>query len=176
MKKNILLLQQCLMEIKKNASKIILIFVFICYVVVLFLFVVMKVNYEALAITRECIKMNRASGFWNINLIPFKTLRGYLDSNNSLDFDNFFGNIIPFLPMGFLLGFIFNKSRRRFIKSILVSFLIILTFELIQFFACIGYLDIDDIILNVLSSSLGYLPCLIIIDKINLIQNEMKAQ
>lgn len=164
------------MATKKNVKKIILIFVFICYVIALFLFVVMKINYEALTITRKCIKMNRASGFWNINLIPFKTLRGYLSPNNSLGFDNFFGNIIPFLPMGFLLGFIFNKSRKRFLKSISISFLIILTFELIQFFACIGYCDVDDIILNVLSSSIGYLAYLIIIDRINLIHSELKAQ
>lgn len=78
--------------------------------------------------------------------------------------------------MGFLLGFIFHKSRRCFIKSILVSFLIILTFELIQFFTCIGYFDIDDIILNLLSSSIGFVVYLIIIDKINVIHNEMKAQ
>lgn len=164
------------MKTKKHIIKTVLIFVFICYVVALFLFVVMKINYEAITITRECIKMNRASGFWNINLIPFKTLRGYRNPDSSLGFDNFFGNIIAFLPMGFLLGFILNKSRKRFLKSIIISFLIILAFELIQFFACIGYCDVDDIILNVLSSSLGYLAYLIIIARINLIQNELKSQ
>lgn len=162
------------MQAKNKKIKIFFIVVFVCYIVVLFMFVVLKVNYEALCITKECIKMNRRSGFWNYNMIPFKTLKTYFNSNSSLGIENIVGNIVPFIPMGFILGFILNKHKFR--NIFLISLIIVTIFESIQFIACVGYFDIDDIILNVISSMVGYLIYLCFTRKVNSIVKELKAQ
>ena len=155
-------------------GKIFFSIVFVCYVVVIFMVVVLKVNHEALSITRDCIKMNRASGFWNYNIIPFKTIRTYMNLGSSVGIENLVGNIIPFLPVGFLLRFIFDKSCMK--KTFWVSLFIVIIFESIQFFACIGFFDIDDIILNVLSSVLGCVICAPITKRVKIIMNNFEIQ
>lgn len=69
-------------------------------------------------------------------------------------FSNLLGNIIPFMPLGFFLAPLVGKKYRTF-SVFLLSVLCILVFEIIQFYSCLGCVDVDDLILNVSSSMVG---------------------
>ncbi|WP_277220815.1 VanZ family protein [Peptoniphilus vaginalis] len=96
------------------------------------------------------------SGAWGVNLVPFRTMRNYIKYSGFLHtLINIFGNIIIFIPFGILLPELFPRFR-KLLKilggSIAASFFV----EFIQFF--IGRsVDIDDLILNVFGSLIGYL-------------------
>lgn len=95
------------------------------------------------------------SGAWGVNLVPFRTIRNYVKYSGFLHtMTNIIGNIIIFVPFGILVPEIFPKTRnllRIFAITSITSFFV----EFIQFF--IGRsVDIDDLILNVLGSVIGY--------------------
>ncbi|WP_394626993.1 VanZ family protein [Bacillus cereus] len=95
------------------------------------------------------------------NLIPFKTINSYsstMDIESS--FINIIGNIIPFIPLGFLIPIVF-PSKRKFIKSMIICLIIIITIEVIQYLTYLGSMDIDDVILNQFSCIMGYIIYLI---------------
>ena len=97
-----------------------------------------------------------------LNLIPFRTLRLFaqlLDSTRPAYVRaaviNLVGNVIMFIPLGFLLPRVFPKcaTLRRVLP---VTAAIIIAVEIIQLFTLVGSCDIDDLILNVLGSALGF--------------------
>jgi len=98
----------------------------------------------------------------HLNLIPFRTLRlyaGLLDSGVRsyirMSVINLAGNIIMFIPLGFLLPRVF--SRLTSLPRILLATTVLITaVEIIQLFTLVGSCDIDDLILNVIGSALGY--------------------
>lgn len=64
----------------------------------------------------EINKWNRAEGL-GINLVPFKTILAYSnDISFGIAFKNILGNIIPFLPMRFLIPMAF-PSQRNILKT-----------------------------------------------------------
>lgn len=92
------------------------------------------------------------------NFIPFKTIIYYILGNEGfrIAIANILGNIVAFIPLGFLLPIIFKKMR-KLPKIILTSFSVSLLFEVIQLLIAIGSFDIDDILLNVFGSLIGYI-------------------
>lgn len=133
-----------LKNIKKSSS------ILMIYILFLLFFVVLKLNSPIIWSTREHIIENRLLGYWNFNLIPFKTIKNMFIDNNYL---NILGNILPFLPLGFLISISYTETS--IIKSTLKCIIIIIFFEIIQFFSCLGFFDIDDILLNTFSCFLG---------------------
>ena len=95
------------------------------------------------------------SGAWGVNLVPFRTIRNYIKYSGFLHtMINIFGNIIIFVPFGILLAEIFPKTR-NILKILGITFATSFFVEFIQFF--IGRsVDIDDLILNLLGSVIGY--------------------
>ena len=97
---------------------------------------------------------------WKFNLIPMRTIRLFL---NVLDHPvywqaaliNLGGNVILFIPLGFFLPRVFPKLR-KFWKTSLTTILIITAVELAQLLTLLGSCDIDDLILNVIGSAIGY--------------------
>lgn len=101
------------------------------------------------------------------NFIPFKIFFDAM-SFGSLSFGFFIllkqvvGNIILFLPMGFVLPLIFTNIH-TIRKVILIGFLASLSIELLQALGglWIGYnyraANIDDLIFNVLGTVIGFL-------------------
>lgn len=93
------------------------------------------------------------------NLIPFKTIVSYIRGigNYKLEvwFFNLFGNILAFMPMGFLLPIIF-KDLRSLKRIIMVLFLISSVLEMTQFWLKLGIADIDDVLLNTIGGLIGY--------------------
>ncbi|MBP3041282.1 VanZ family protein [Bacillaceae bacterium Marseille-Q3522] len=71
------------------------------------------------------------------------------------------GNILLFMPLGFLVP-IFAKKYRHFKNTILLGFFASISIEIIQFFELFTggmgrAVDIDDVICNVIGASIGYL-------------------
>ncbi|AET67733.1 glycopeptide antibiotics resistance protein [Desulfosporosinus orientis DSM 765] len=98
------------------------------------------------------------------NVIPFKTIMTYMrtvnDDNIDIWFFNLFGNVLAFMPMGFLLPLAFNKLKSA--KAIGITTLLISSvLEGIQLISKLGTADIDDVILNTLGGLLGYLVLII---------------
>lgn len=70
-------------------------------------------------------------------------------------FINIIGNVIMFVPFGFL-GWMFPKLQSY--KTLMISFLSVLfVAEALQYFSRLGVFDVDDLILNSFGVTLGYL-------------------
>ena len=70
-------------------------------------------------------------------------------------FENLFGNVLAFVPLGFLLPFL-QKESRRFWILFLDAFVLVCCIELFQLFTAFGAFDVDDILLNCVGALLGY--------------------
>lgn len=92
------------------------------------------------------------------NLIPFKTIKSYIQYRNHLPFriwfDNLLGNIVLFIPIGLVLPFL-NRIFLRPLLFIVTTLLIIFGVELIQILTRQGSFDVDDMILNTFGACLG---------------------
>ena len=100
----------------------------------------------------------------NTNLVPFYTTKNYLYVlKNSTDrymrthcFLNLAGNIVLFIPAGWLLPRLWERLQnffRFFAVCIGVMFLV----ETLQLFSLLGRFDIDDLILNLFGMILGFI-------------------
>lgn len=100
----------------------------------------------------------------NLNLQPLDTVRRYLwVLRNSQDPDllrhavvNLVGNVVMFLPLGNLTPSIWGKMQ-KFRWHFLYMVLIILAIEVLQLFTLLGSCDVDDLILNLVGTTLGYI-------------------
>ena len=100
---------------------------------------------------------------YGVNLVPMNQIElffGLLRSSNysfrKLAIINLVGNIAIFIPFGFFLSFLVKRYRNYF-KLFLFSLLFIFLCEFIQYYFKVGTFDIDDIILNLLGVTVGYL-------------------
>lgn len=87
------------------------------------------------------------------NIMPFTEMTRYTFGSN-LFMLNVVGNILAFIPFGYFVSY-YVKPKKAFVPM-LVSIIISTTVEFIQLFIGRSF-DVDDIILNVLGSILGYL-------------------
>lgn len=102
---------------------------------------------------------------WNINLVPFFTIRSQWHSFVRADYDifsfagiNLVGNVIMFVPLGFFLPALHRRLRGY--GSFLISVIrIIAIIEVAQLVSLRGSLDVDDLILNVVGATIGYMIC-----------------
>lgn len=99
---------------------------------------------------------------WNINLVPFFTISSQWHSFVRAGYDifsfagiNLIGNIIMFVPLGVFLPLLY-KSLRKYGRFVLSVIGIILAVELLQLFTLRGSCDVDDLILNMVGASVGF--------------------
>ena len=100
----------------------------------------------------------------NTNLTPLYTIKNYLTvlehSNNKAMlihcFINLVGNVLLFIPAGWLFPKIWRKMRNFFRFFALCAGLIFLV-ETVQLFTLLGSFDVDDVILNLAGMVLGFL-------------------
>ncbi|NHC40297.1 VanZ family protein [Bacillus sp. MM2020_1] len=94
------------------------------------------------------------------NFVPFKTINFYLfiaDINLNIRIENLAGNIIGFVPFGFILPLLAKKFQK--LSTVTIStFCLSLMFELLQLIFEFGSFDVDDLILNTVGGVLGYIP------------------
>lgn len=93
------------------------------------------------------------------NFIPFKTIGYYLflaEVNFNIRLNNLVGNVVSFIPFGFLFPFLFKKLL-SFKKIIAYTLCLSIGFEIFQLTFSFGSFDVDDLILNTVGGALGYL-------------------
>ena len=132
---------------------------FIVYILLMLNFIVIKFNgnIQHLINTIQSNMERRAQGESGANLVPFRTIKAYVnDISFGIAFINILGNIIPFIPMGFLIPTAF-PSQRTIIQTMISCFLLILSIEILQLIFFLGSFDVDDIILNLLSCFIGFM-------------------
>ena len=93
------------------------------------------------------------------NLIPFREIkryvrRGYIIGGR-LVFLNLIGNVIGFMPFGFMLPLV-SDCFRKWYRVLLGGFFLTLMVESVRLLSGIGIFDVDDMILNTLGALLGY--------------------
>lgn len=88
-----------------------------------------------------------------INLIPFKEILRY-DFHSELFYYNVIGNIVLFIPFGFFVSRYVNAKKASHI--LIASAIISLTIEIVQYNIGRAF-DIDDVLLNVVGSIIGFL-------------------
>lgn len=148
----------------RDKKALVLRILYVIYFIVLLALVTCKINeiYYYVeegryvhSIVRE-IKMNRKLGYWNYNFIPFEAYSYWISEHiwGSLIL-NILGNTMAFAPMGFFEMAL--SKHKKFWKVVLRCFIIVVSLEVFQFILCLGYLDIDDIIMNTIGCVLGCL-------------------
>ena len=117
------------------------------------------------SISELCVKMASTPFGTNYNLIPFRSIGEQLKHfTEGWARFNLLGNIIPFVPFGFLLPMIFEKTN-SLIRVLIVGFSFILFVEVFQFFTRLESFDVDDIILNMFGIFIGYFLAIFVMRK-----------
>lgn len=96
-------------------------------------------------------------GLSTANFIPFETVIMYIKHYGHLNsFENLVGNIVIFIPFGFLAPFVKSERKRGLAFVMAMGFLISMLVEVIQLVTGFGAFDVDDLILNTLGTVIGY--------------------
>jgi len=95
---------------------------------------------------------------FTIKTVPFETINEYSTKvilwDKTEAFKNIFGNIILFIPYGFL-GILYPRLN-QFGWLFLTFFIVINMIEFSQFYFRRGFADVDDVILNTLGTVVGF--------------------
>lgn len=139
-----------------NKSKRIKI-VFFIYIAVVIKVIIFKYPWEDLkAIMDTWERGVILEGLDTANFTLFKTIKMYIDYSYMLNsFENLVGNVVVFVPFGFLLPYIHKKSV-KFPVLLCNAFSFVLGIEVFQLFSAFGAFDVDDILLNCFGASLGW--------------------
>lgn len=97
--------------------------------------------------------------YTQVNLRPFSTISHYLRVysliNPTIIWTNIGGNILAFVPFGFLWPR--YRGHDKFFRTLLASAALSAFIEVVQWLLGVGVMDIDDLILNTLGGIIGYL-------------------
>lgn len=131
------------------------------YIALLFVFVVVKFKGSFYELS-DRISSYSMQGSINYNLIPFRSMSTQIERITQWwALKNLLGNIIPFIPFGFLLPITYKKFSLA-LSVFFTGLASILLIEVFQFFTKLGSFDVDDIILNMIGIVCGYLMFLVI--------------
>lgn len=93
------------------------------------------------------------------NLIPFQEIRRYWIYWEVIGLKtvclNLLGNVIGFIPLGFLLPIVCSGIKKSWIviyQGMVISIIV----ECLQLFLRVGSFDVDDVILNTIGTAIGY--------------------
>lgn len=108
----------------------------------------------------EAYDRNMADRHYLYNLVPFREIRRFIMYRETLGFSavagNLIGNVVGFVPFGYILPILYKK-RRNWRDIVLLTMELSLLIEIIQLVLRVGCCDIDDIILNTFGGWLGYI-------------------
>ncbi|GHU43855.1 hypothetical protein FACS1894111_10150 [Clostridia bacterium] len=97
---------------------------------------------------------------YHYNLVLFKEIRRFYIHRDILgNFSvilNLLGNVVAFLPLGFLYP-ILSRKMRSFLAMTFLAFECSLAAELIQLIFRVGCFDVDDLLLNTVGGAIGYI-------------------
>ncbi|MCH5274749.1 MAG: VanZ family protein [Lachnospiraceae bacterium] len=133
---------------------------FVVYLLILLRVIVFKYPLERL---QEIVASWRSDVLWEgmdrANFVWFRTIKMYVHywgykSVNS--FGNLVGNILVFIPLGYMLPRL-SRAFQNILICLGTGLLVVLAIELFQLLTAFGSFDVDDILLNELGILLGYL-------------------
>ena len=121
-----------------NKSKRIKI-VFFIYIAIVIKVIIFKYPWEDLkAVADTWEKGVILEGLDTANFTLFKTIKMYINYSYMLNsFENLAGNIVVFVPFGFLLPYV-QKGAAKFPVLLLNAFLFVLGIEVFQLFSAFG--------------------------------------
>lgn len=126
---------------------------------VLFLLYVLVLVYF-LFFAEEYGRQDPGTGAYRYNLVPFQEIKRFWiyrqQVGGTAAFLNLGGNILGFMPFGFLLP-VMAAGFRRFRVTVPLGFFMSLAVETVQLFTRAGSFDVDDLMLNTLGVILGFL-------------------
>ncbi len=130
---------------------------FAIYILIVIKVIIFKYPYEELLkIAASWRRDVIFEGLGTANFKPFKTIKMYIDYSYKLNsVENLAGNVLAFVPLGFLFPYV-AKDGERFFVMLLNAFVFVLGIEMFQLFSAFGAFDVDDILLNCLGASLGF--------------------
>ena len=133
---------------------------FILYLLILMKVIIFKFPFEVM---RQIAASWKKEVFWEglsgANFELFRTIKLYVrhwDNKGINSFGNLVGNIIAFIPLGYLMPRL-HKIFENLFLCMATALLFILGIELFQLFSAFGIFDVDDILLNGLGTFIGYL-------------------
>lgn len=98
------------------------------------------------------------------NLVLFREIKRFYKYRELLGMRSFLmntlGNVICFMPFGFMLPIISRRGRKWY-NTFLLSFLFTLGIETVQLVFKVGSFDVDDMFLNTIGGIAGYLSLMI---------------
>lgn len=148
----------------KNQKRVLV--VFVLYLAVLFYLVLFSETY------RRDVGLGDGYAY---NLEPFKEIRRFYSNIDRLGFRavfvNLAGNVLAFIPFGFMLPVVSRKSGEKsapagrgsrpkqvlWIRVLFLTFLLSLCIECMQLITKVGSFDVDDLILNTAGGLIGFL-------------------
>lgn len=137
-------------NMKGKKERIISITIFVIYIIALGYFLFFA---ESMGRTTRGDK-------YHYNLQPLFEIKRIWRSSHILGMKyvilNFAGNVIAFIPFGYLLPKMVKKKPRLF-HTVLFSFEFSLLVELTQLISRTGSFDVDDLILNTFGGLIGYI-------------------
>lgn len=101
---------------------------------------------------------------YRYNLVLFREIGRFWRHRHAVGFLaaflNLAGNVIGFLPFGFILP-VMHRNLKRFRLVVLLGFAFSFCVETVQLVCKVGCFDVDDILLNTVGAALGYVLFLI---------------
>ena len=135
----------------KRKIKFLSVLLFILYVLLLVYFLFFSEEYG---------RVTAEERVYRYNLVPFVEIRRFCIYRKQLGMfaliTNLFGNVIGFIPYGFILPVIAHKCRNG-LFIVASGFSLSLLVETVQLIAKVGCFDVDDLILNTLGAAIGYM-------------------
>ncbi len=137
-------------NMKGKKERIIFIIIFVIYIIALCYFLFFA----------ESMGRTTRGDEYHYNLQPLFEIKRIWRSSHILGMKyvilNFAGNVIAFIPFGYLLPKMVKKKPRLF-HTVLFSFEFSLLVELTQLISRTGSFDVDDLILNTFGGLIGYI-------------------
>ncbi|MDD6632776.1 MAG: VanZ family protein [Lachnobacterium sp.] len=137
-------------NMKGKKERIISIIIFVIYIIALCYFLFFA----------ESMGRTTRGDEYHYNLQPLFEIKRIWRSSHILGMKyvilNFAGNVIAFIPFGYLLPKMVKKKPRLF-HTVLFSFEFSLLVELTQLISRTGSFDVDDLILNTFGGLIGYI-------------------
>ena len=99
---------------------------------------------------------------YHYNITPFQEIERfwkYREQLGLLSYINLFGNVLIFVPFGFMEPL--TSKKRSFWATLIDGCLVSLSVEIFQFITKVGRFDVDDLMLNTTGVALGYVCFLV---------------
>ncbi len=124
--------------------------IFTIYIIMLFYFMFFSERYGRTVIHSD----------YNYNLELFKEIKRFWNYREILGVEsvvlNLGGNVAGFIPFGIMIPFL-SKKRRNFFLVTILTLEFSLLIEVTQLITKAGSFDVDDLLLNTLGGSIGYM-------------------